>query len=693
MDPIELPEEEKPAESPEEKEPSEKEKALAKRLQGQIKARLDDTDYKKFIENAKRNREYAKGEQHGDDSGKLVRANLILPELKKAQNECYAKNPEIAIHPTESVDKSRYESWKQVGKTLELVLANQFSPTRANLKKKAKRAVRAADTTGFGWLKVVYQKEIETDPLVVARIDDIQDNIQRLDRLIAGLDDENKPESPQDIEAEKAELEQQMKALQEEKEVVRSQGLTFTIRPTKNVIFSSDVEDCDDLTDGNWITDIIYMSVDLAKERFNLTELPKGTITYESRSEADEGKDINRKAGADADESLVRVFELWRKADKRIYTMLDGHEGFVREPYSPRRIGKRFYGFFPIFFDPVEGSPYPVPLVSQLIELQDEHNTARTNFREHREKSVPFNVAHGGILGPKSVDKLTNPGFMETVVLQDAPEGQPLEAVFKSVQHPPIDPAVYNTAHVREDWEQITRRGDAARGTISKAKTATEADILQSNLAVDTSERRDVVEDWFREIAQYSAELVLQEMSAEEVRRIAGEGAAWPELSKKETFEMVELSVRVGSSGKPNAAQELEKWIKMLPEFRESLMTIAELQESGKDHQAEVMTKLLRETIERFEERIDLDALLPAKKEEGPDPEKEEALRLQQTQMALQMKDLVSTIANRDADTMKKIAEAEAKEAGPQMQIYMTVLQGLLNQQGQQGQSPTGSVQ
>lgn len=671
--------------NPEDREIPEAEKGMVRRLMKQIEARLESPEYKAFTQRNEKNRLYARGEQEDDGEKGLVRANLIHPELKKAQNECYAKNPEITITPTESVNKDRYETWKQTGKTIELVLNHQFAPAQADIKAKAKRAVRASDTTGFGWLKVVYQKHIERDPIVEKRMEDIQDNIQNIDRLMGEIGRFAEVDGVQaDHEANKEELEQQIKALEKNVEVVRSQGLVFSVRPSQNVLFSMEVQDVDDIKRSDWITDMIWMKVSKCKALFNFC--PKEATRYNERKV--EAKEAASKGdNTDDDDMFVRVYEMWRMADKQIYTLVEGYEGYLKEPYPPRKLGERFHGFFPLVFDPVDGSAFPLPLVSQLVELQDEHNTARTNFREHRERSVPFNVAHGGQLDPSDTDKLTNPGFMETVVLKSAPEGQALDAVFKSVQHNPIDPQVYSTDHVRVDWEQITRRGDAGRGVIARSKTATEADILQSNLAVDTSERRDVVEDWFREIAQYSMELILQEMTLPEVERIAGQGAMWPQLSKNEVFDMVSLDVRVGSSGKPNAAQETQRWLEMLPQLRESLIAIADMLEAGKDQQAEILTRLLRETLERFEERIDLDALLP-KKEEGPDPAKEAAEEERRMHVALQLKDMISTIANRDADTMKKVAEAEAKEAGPQMQIYMTILQGLLN-----NQQPSGSVQ
>ena len=668
------------------------EKAFTKVLIDQIDARLESPEYKQHLKDIKKNRKYAKGTQNmvgtegGEEETGVVRANLIHPELKKAMNECYAKNPEVSITPSENVGKDRYETWKQVGKTLELVINNQFSTGQADLKAKAKRAVRSADTTSFGWIKAIYQKHIETDPTVVARMDDVQDNIQIIDRLMKELeDDEGSQEELQSKEASREELQQQLKTLEESKEIVRAQGISLTVRPSECVIFSMEVTDTDDIQRADWITDLIWMKESKVKERFGFC--PDKASKY---NEMASDKGIESTASKEDQDLWIRVYEMWRRSDKQIYTMCDGYEGYLKDPYTPRKIGERFHGFFPLMFDPTDGSAFPYALVTQLRSLQDEHITTRSNFKEHRERSVPFNVAHGGLLDPNDVKNLTNPKFMETVVLKSAPEGMPLDQVFKAVQQNPIDPSVYSTDHISRDWEQVTRRGDASRGTVGISKTATEADILQSNLNVDTSERRDVVEDWFAQLTRYCLELILQEMSEEEVKKIAGEQAQWPQMSRNEVFDMVQLNVRVGSSGKPNASQEMERWLKMLPQFREALLAIVEMQEAGKDDQAEILTKLLRETIERFEERIDLDALLPKKDEEGQiDPEKQKAMQQQQAQMALQMKEMVSNIANTDADTMKKIAEAEAKEAGPQMQVYMTVLQGLLNNQNSQ----PGSVQ
>ena len=664
------------------------EKDFAEKLLKDISARKESEDFKQFLENIEINRKYVKGEQHDDGEGGLVRANLIHPELKKATNESYAKDPDVSISPTAAASGSSYQKWREFGKTLEIVLSNQTSPDQGNLKKKAKRGVRAADTTGFGWLKVVYQRHIEKDPLIVQRINDIQDNIQNLDKLILEARNRESAEAGVDastLEAKREELEQQVASLRERAEVTRAEGLTFNIRPTEHVIFSSDVVSPDEMASAAWIADEIFYRVEDAKRIFGW--VPPSATRYDAQK-----KDTrNRSSFRDSGEEYVCVYELWRLTDTRVYTLMAGFKGYIRPPYTPKRVGERFHCMFCLAFDPVDGQPFPLPLVTQLRELQDEHNTTRTNFKEHRQRAVPFNVAHGGELSEQDVTRLTNPAFMETVVLKSAPMGQPVQNVFQHVAHNPVDPAIYSTDHIRSDWEQVTRRGDAARGTVNRAKTATEADILQANLAVDTSERNDVVEDWLFEIYKYSAEILLQEMSVEQVKRIAGPTAEWPEieLTKNQVFDMVRLEIKAGSTGKPNREREIRRWLELLPQLKESLIAIAEMNQQGQNKQAEILTKLLRETMSRLDERMDLEELMP---QEDPQDQQDEQIRqlqemqARQREQAIQMKAMLAEIANKDADTMKKIAEAEAQELGTQIDQYMAIMNTYLKAQPQQQQ-------
>ena len=62
--------------------------------------------------------------------------------------------------------------------------------------------------------------------------------------------------------------------------------------------------------------------------------------------------------------------------------------------------------------------------------------------------------------------------------------------------------------------EWISGLGDAQRGGVMRAKTATEANIQQEGLATRIQEKIDATEDWLKELAWFSAEILLQEGNA-----------------------------------------------------------------------------------------------------------------------------------------------------------------------------------
>jgi hypothetical protein len=194
-------------------------------------------------------------------------------------------------------------------------------------------------------------------------------------------------------------------------------------------------------------------------------------------------------------------------------------------------------------------------------------------------------------------------------------------------QHPPIDPAVYDTSAVRYDWELVTGVQDSQRGSIVKAKTATEASIMQQGLSARVGEFRDQVEDWLQEISQFAAQILLQEMTPPQVERIMGPAEMkqrnvngitievpvksydWPQLSREQVFDMVEMKIRAGTTGSPDKLEQQETWSKVLPVIQNLIMQIMQVQATGQD--AEPLTNLLRETLKRFDERLDVEQFIP----------------------------------------------------------------------------------
>jgi hypothetical protein len=186
---------------------------------------------------------------------------------------------------------------------------------------------------------------------------------------------------------------------------------------------------------------------------------------------------------------------------------------------------------------------------------------------------------------------------------------------------------VYDTSAVRYDWEQVTGLQDAARSSVVKPKTATEASIMQQSLSGRVSEFRDQVEDWLQELSQYAAQVLLQELSTAQVERIMGphqtkvqnvngiqmevpeKAYDWPELTRDQVFEMIEMRIRAGTTGAPDKLEQQESWTKVLPLVEGLIGKIMQAQAQGQD--VEPLRNLMRETIKRFDERLDVEQFMP----------------------------------------------------------------------------------
>ncbi len=608
-----------------------------------LKQRKEENVEKRY----KELREYVRGDVGDDGETGLVRTNIIHSNFAAILPQIYAKNPEIAVTPTEAAGNT--VQWvPEFCKTLQTVLGRKFVK-EGRLKKRAKSAIRSAMTTASGWAKVSWQKDVRTDPLIENRINDTQDNLQRINYLISEIEEND--DSRCELEAKQAELNQQLMALQKQVEVSVVSGIVID-RPLTEDIFVIDetLYDFDQYDQSDAIAHRVWMTEEQYEETFG-KDVPKTSTKYGA-----DKKESTSNSEEDEKCTLVAVFEVWHKGSNTVYTLCAGADEWARDPYTPNTIGQRFYPFFALAFNPVDGEIEPISDAELLVELQDEYNTTRTNFAEHRKENLPVNVYRkSSDLSEDDIKAIANRKINEFIGIGGDPN-KPISNDIGSFPTNPIDPSNYDVQPILRDAEMVLGAGDAAKGVVNKAKTATEAEIMAQGLQSRVAERQDCVEDWISEMAQYAAELCLQEMTLEEVQRIAGQGAVWPQMDKKQIFDLVQIDIRAGSAGRPNKAKEREQWTQMLPQIQQSVTQIMQLRESGQNDMAEATMKLMEETLRRFDERIDIEQFFP-KKEEGQAPQipPEVQQQMQQAQQQLQM-------LQQENEQLKQVAEGKQAE-------------------------------
>ena len=596
----------------------------SKALQQKWNARIKHarTHWATFHKRVKHNRNTVSGfNWNADPAGKdfySLRANLIHGTISAVLPNVYARNPEISIAPAHSG-----ADIKLFCNTLEKVTNRALE--HAQLKNRAKSTVRAALTCSFGILKVMYQKDVDEDAYIQGRINDQQENRLAIRDLKQDLEDGSQKKH---YEEKEIELEEQLLGIYEQSEVWSAEGLVIDRVLTENLLIDPSVCEFWDYTDADWMCQVIPMKRSQAEALYK-KNLANAKIYQAGQSEPSHKKakrlaSMQLEAGPVTDDQQIAILEIWDRTTQRVYTMVEGATEWLREPYSPSRAGERWYPFFLLPYQVVDGQFVGPSLVDLTERLQDEHNEARDRFNQHRDLCIPGWVASADI-NEKTIKKHSDSRFGEITIVDT--EGKPLNQVIIPRGHPKIDPVVYDTSAVRYDWEQVTGLQDAARSTVVRPKTATEANILQRALSGRVFEFKDQIEDWLQEIAQYSAQVLLQELTKEQVERYMGAPITkttmvdgkltiskektydWPELSKERIFDMVDLRIRAGTTGAPDGIEEKEGWLKVLPMVTSLSIQMQNLQARGMDY--EHIRSLLRETLLRYDDRIDSNLFMP----------------------------------------------------------------------------------
>lgn len=565
------------------------------------------------------------------------RANLIKSTISVVLSKVYAKNPEMSAEPT-----NKAKDLRKLCDTVSTVTQTMLED--AKLKQKAKRSVRAAMTCSLGIVKVQYQRDRRVDPIIVDRIEDAQDNIANIESLLAQIEGENQART--DLEAKRRELEQAIAGWEAKKEVVASEGLTIDIVRTDRLLVDPAIEDLLDYEQSGYMIEKIPMRLSAAiglfpevtdwshVSRFKIGDADKAP---EARSSP---YSLDMKAGQ-ADDPMVLVYEAWNKTDNTIYTLVDGLKGkFARAPYQPTYAGERWWPYFILPFGSVDGEFVTQSLVDDLEKLEVEHNETRDKFAEVRRNIRPHWVSSGDVR-EKDIKKYQHPEIGEVLVVDT--NGLPLTSLIQQGAQLQIDPAVYDTSPIQNDWETVSGLQDAARSIVTTPKTATEASISDQSLAARVAEFRDQVEDWLTEIAQYSSELCLLAMEPAHVEQIMG-GAQpvdpqqelqavmsgtpmpvpelpyeWPPQRTPETvFQLIQMKIRAGSTAAPNRLAMQESWTRALPLLQQMLQVIMQVDATGGD--STPFRELVKETAARFDETLDVDRFLPAKPIQPPMP-------------------------------------------------------------------------
>lgn len=488
----------------------------------------------------------------------------------------------------------RRQMIEKIGRTLEILFAyytNEQVPL--DFKTQMKRLVRAACTTGVGYVKLGFQREYEADPGVRERLADFRTQLQRIQQRQSEIED---PETP-DREAKTRELEISIRALEEQQFVLLREGLVFDFPDSTSVIPDKMTRSLQGFIGARWLTVEHLYTPDEVKRQFNV-DLGKNYKAYASDGTYRDNEEPELDFGGDthtdnaSKDCMVCVWEHYDRESGVCYLLCDGYRGFLREPGAPEVYVEDFWPVYALTFNEVTNPRclFPPSDVTLMYDMQRAYNAARQGQREHRDVARPRFASASGALSDEDKMKLANAKAFEVIDLNVSPETD-IRQVLQPIPVPGVDPNLYETGTIFTDVQLTVGAQEAQFGAVAKA-TATESSIAEGSRIASVDSNVDDLDSFLTKIARASGQILLREMSQETVQKIVGPGAVWPQMTLDQIVEELVLEIEAGSSGKPNQAQEIRNWREMLP-FLVQMPNINP-------------TWLARETLRRLDDRMDL---------------------------------------------------------------------------------------
>jgi hypothetical protein len=436
----------------------------------------------------------------------------------------------------------------KVAATMEIVAHHQIHEQQPTFKSQMKQLVRRTCVTGVGFLKLGYHRVMEKRPEDVEKITDITEQLATLERLMADKQD--------NIFSEESARMEQLKLLlaeiQSKQDVVVREGIKFDFPLSHTIIVDPKCRQLNGFVGADWVAQEFILDIDEVKEIYKV-DLGK---------EFQEYKD----AKGDEDDTRATVWEIYSKKDGLVYVIADGYHDFLKEPECPVLELERFWPFFTLVFNEVESEKdiYPASDVRLLMPIQKEYNRAREGLRQHRQANRPKYATYNGALDEKDVDNLGNAPAHAVIKLNNLSPGQAVNQILQPIQHAPIDASLYDTSMLLDDMMRVGGAQEANLGATG-ASTATEVSVAEGSRMSAMASNIDDLEDFLSELARSTGEALLLQMDESTVKRIAGPGAVWPQLTANEVAAELMLEVEAGSNGRPNKGMEVSNLERLAP--------------------------------------------------------------------------------------------------------------------------------
>jgi hypothetical protein len=408
----------------------------------------------------------------------------------------------------------------------------------------------AQDAVSFriACMKVTYDASYLGSPVSTNQEDpDTQQNVQRLRVLVE--DHARRVFTDQDARFE--EMMELKDSLGVEGELETWAGISAESIPLDCIRWDSTVRDIDRIHRARWISHDVLMNGKELRAKFPYRDNGDGTwegihpddidsLTsgqrgasgvmgdkfWTSQTAPSEGSAAQSSGTSEAQNRRFLVREVWIRGDGCVLTLVESLE-YPAAKWAPVRTPACWYPFRFFRFNRVQGTVYGISDVEMQRDIQNRVNSKKTDEEKARWLSLVRWAYSTELIDEQEAIKLKNmnPGELKGINTQ----GQTLKDVLMELRME-YDPESFNTTKDEQDMRQMASLPEQVQGVTGRATFATEVDAAMQGAAISSNARMASFRREMEATYTMMAELLVQELTPEQVKQDCGPNAFWPQI-------------------------------------------------------------------------------------------------------------------------------------------------------------------
>ena len=544
---------------------------------------------------------------------------------------------------------------EKVAHTGELLIKELWDEQNPNMLASAKQAVAQIIVARVAYIKVMFKREMEVQPVETANEDGLDTKLANLRQMLSAIEDDlSGPNDPRIAEAEllKKNIAEIQAEEQQSQDQVSDEGIVLDWLKPSSVLIDRRCNCLTEFIGAHRIAHEMMMTVAEAEAKYGKALKDSGAKIYVEHPDGWKTQDnslpeVGERVPSDWGKLKVCIWEIQDKDTGLVYTVCDGVNDFLTEPEGNKPEVNRFWSIVSVKFNAqvveTNDPDSDVTIFSRsdvrlAMPMQINMNKAGQEKRTHRAANRPAWVGVKSKFvtesGQNDLKKLAEPRTAHQVfMMENLQPGEKIPDYLQALPKQPFDQWLYDNGQDSQAMMLATGMQASDMGDQRPDEKATGQNIAAQARATSESSSIDDLDFAWTTLAQMMWEMAIAPdgMSREQVIKRVGRGATWADVpvTRENIAKSVLFRIEAGSMGRPNQQAQLQKLNVVMPQLQTMFAAMSK--------SPEPLVKLL---LKELDANIDVDELLKAAQVLPPPAPQDQQQKPPSVSISANLKDL-----------------------------------------------------